>query len=72
MYAKFISSVLLLLAVTNGALAIVCGNPPLPACPTFAPCPPCGSDEFCCLTLGSRCITNGQGCPRIGAIAPEK
>ncbi|KAJ7622070.1 hypothetical protein FB45DRAFT_926926 [Roridomyces roridus] len=72
MYAKAISSVLLLLAVTNSAVAIVCGNPPLSACPTFPPCPPCTSNEFCCFTLGSRCVTNGGFCPRIGAAEPEK
>ncbi|KAJ7622054.1 hypothetical protein FB45DRAFT_1061695 [Roridomyces roridus] len=85
MYAKFISSVVLLLAVINGALALIaCGDPPasiqrfrptnqslkfplqLPACPSFAPCPPCASDEFCCQTLGSTCVVNGGFCPVIG------
>ncbi|KAJ7037238.1 hypothetical protein C8F04DRAFT_1232691 [Mycena alexandri] len=36
--SKFISSALLLLTVTQAAVAIVCGNPPLPACPSFPPC----------------------------------
>ncbi|KAJ7674240.1 hypothetical protein B0H17DRAFT_160365 [Mycena rosella] len=40
MFFKFISSALLFLAVSQVAVATVCGNPPLPACPTFAPCPP--------------------------------
>ncbi|KAJ7482640.1 hypothetical protein FB451DRAFT_1393968 [Mycena latifolia] len=53
---SFVSSALLLVALTHGALAIVCGDPPLRPCPTFAPCPPCASNEFCCLTLGSQYV----------------
>ncbi|KAJ7463332.1 hypothetical protein FB451DRAFT_1180425 [Mycena latifolia] len=40
MLTKFASSALLFFALTHGAVAIVCGDPPLPACPTFAPCAP--------------------------------
>ncbi|KAJ7478337.1 hypothetical protein FB451DRAFT_1241829 [Mycena latifolia] len=69
MLAKFVSSALLLFTLTQGAAAIVCGRPGLPACPTFAPCPPCGYDEVCCLTLGSRCIPVGSACPRIGEVS---
>ncbi|KAJ7192918.1 hypothetical protein GGX14DRAFT_577752 [Mycena pura] len=54
MFTKVISSALLLCALTQAAVAIPCGNPPLPACPSFAPCPPCASNEFCCFTLGSQ------------------
>ncbi|KAJ7610746.1 hypothetical protein DFH06DRAFT_1147988 [Mycena polygramma] len=36
MFAKYISSALLFLVFAQGTLAVVCGNPPLPACP-----PPC-------------------------------
>ncbi|KAJ7909952.1 hypothetical protein B0H13DRAFT_2329766 [Mycena leptocephala] len=43
MLTKVISSALLFLAMTQGAIAIACGNPPLPACPTYPPCPPCMS-----------------------------
>ncbi|KAJ7661192.1 hypothetical protein B0H17DRAFT_1337241 [Mycena rosella] len=66
MFFKFISSALLFLAVSQVAVATVCGNPPLPACPTYAPCPPCATNEFCCLTRGSSCIPTGSACPRIG------
>ncbi|KAJ7927235.1 hypothetical protein B0H13DRAFT_2653580 [Mycena leptocephala] len=66
MLAKFISSTLLFLFVAQGAMAIACGDPPLPACPSFAPCPPCASGTFCCLTLGSRCLPEGSACPIIG------
>ncbi|KAJ6529680.1 hypothetical protein B0H19DRAFT_1274073 [Mycena capillaripes] len=41
MFAKFIPSALLFFALTQGAMAVVCGDPPLPACPSFTPCPPC-------------------------------
>ncbi|KAJ7023719.1 hypothetical protein C8F04DRAFT_1133743 [Mycena alexandri] len=64
--SKLISSALLLLTVTQAAVAIVCGDPPLPACPSFPPCPPCASTEFCCYTLGSKCVKAGGFCPRIG------
>ncbi|KAJ7315760.1 hypothetical protein DFH08DRAFT_893171 [Mycena albidolilacea] len=69
MFAKFIPSALLFFAFTHGAMAIICGDPPLPACPTFAPCPPCATNTFCCLTRGSQCIPTGQACPRIGAAS---
>ncbi|KAJ6480587.1 hypothetical protein C8R47DRAFT_1136240 [Mycena vitilis] len=36
MFTKYISSALLFLVFAQGTLAVVCGNPPLPACP-----PPC-------------------------------
>ncbi|KAJ7501096.1 hypothetical protein B0H11DRAFT_1908400 [Mycena galericulata] len=38
MFAKFITSALFFLALTHGAVAIACGDPPLPACPTYPPC----------------------------------
>ncbi|KAJ7197430.1 hypothetical protein GGX14DRAFT_700261 [Mycena pura] len=66
MFTKVITSALLLFALTNAAVAFTCGDPPLPACPTFPPCPPCASDEFCCTTLGSKCVKTGTLCPRIG------
>ncbi|KAF8202663.1 hypothetical protein K438DRAFT_1965157 [Mycena galopus ATCC 62051] len=53
MFAKFISSALIFFALTQGAIATACGEPPLPACPTYPPCPPCASNEFCCYTRGS-------------------
>ncbi|KAK7036245.1 hypothetical protein R3P38DRAFT_2911135 [Favolaschia claudopus] len=67
MFAKLIPTALIFCAFTQGALAIACGNPPLPACPTFPPCPPCAANEFCCFTRGSQCLPEGSFCPRIGA-----
>ncbi|KAJ7264513.1 hypothetical protein B0H12DRAFT_1102073 [Mycena haematopus] len=66
MFTKFISSALIFFALTQGAVAYACGDPPLPACPSYKPCPPCSSTEYCCYTLGSRCIPEGELCPKIG------
>ncbi|KAJ7476707.1 hypothetical protein FB451DRAFT_1461031 [Mycena latifolia] len=38
MLAKFVSSALLFFALTQGAIAVACGDPPLIPCPSFAPC----------------------------------
>ncbi|KAJ6549947.1 hypothetical protein B0H19DRAFT_1073845 [Mycena capillaripes] len=38
MFTKFISSAFLFLVLAQGAVAIVCGGPKLPACPTVTPC----------------------------------
>ncbi|KAJ7909954.1 hypothetical protein B0H13DRAFT_2272671 [Mycena leptocephala] len=38
MLTKVISSALFFLVMAQGAIAIPCGRPGLPACPTFAPC----------------------------------
>ncbi|KAJ7265162.1 hypothetical protein C8J57DRAFT_1511721 [Mycena rebaudengoi] len=54
MFVKFIPSALLFFAFTQGSMAVICGDPPLPACPSFAPCPPCPANTFCCLTRGSQ------------------
>ncbi|KAJ7657177.1 hypothetical protein DFH06DRAFT_1297871 [Mycena polygramma] len=51
MFAKYISSALLFLVFAQGTLAVVCGNPPLPACPP--PCvPACTAPEYCCQSFG--------------------
>ncbi|KAJ7775449.1 hypothetical protein B0H16DRAFT_1879842 [Mycena metata] len=67
MFSKVISTALIFLAASQVAVAFACGDPPLPACPSFPPCPPCASTEFCCYTLGSKCVEAGGLCPKIGA-----
>ncbi|KAJ7340000.1 hypothetical protein DFH08DRAFT_1082491 [Mycena albidolilacea] len=75
MFAKFISIALIFFVLTQGTVAIACGSPgvdvSLPACPSYPPCPPCTSDEYCCYTLGSRCIPTGSACPIIGVSNQE-
>ncbi|KAJ7775491.1 hypothetical protein B0H16DRAFT_1879871 [Mycena metata] len=37
MFSKVISTALIFLAASQVAVAIACGDPPLPACPSFPP-----------------------------------